>query len=102
MLFKEFIQPGNLLSNNQQVNREQIPNLPAITLDLPTKKITSKITDIKYNQNPIVISFADGTRWTLIKKQWDYLISTGNKPKINSKIELEMYLDGSVKTCKIS
>ncbi len=76
-------------------------DLPNPSLELPTKMIKGKIQEIKFNQNPIKITTDNGSVWHLSKGQWDYLLKNNKKPRINSEINVEVYLDGRVKSCKI-
>ena len=72
-------------------------NMPSPTLDIPTKTINSKVSKIFYTQNPICICLEDGTEWKITFKQWRYLESIGRKPKEGSRIQLELYIDGTIK-----
>ncbi len=108
MTFKEFVNAGAFsntafrgLDSNQFVGSGHALNLPTPTLDMPTRTIHSTVRRIVYNENPISIQLMDGTIWNLTKKQWDYLKSTNKEPKINSNIQIEMFLDGTIKSVNI-
>jgi hypothetical protein len=76
-------------------------DLPTPTLDIPTNIVKSKIQQINYTENPITISLADGTVWKCSKPQWDYLKGIGREPKEGSNVQLEIYLDGTIKAVNI-
>jgi hypothetical protein len=106
MSFREFVNPGAF----QDTSKVGIDNhffgigksdLPTPTLDLPTKTIASKVRRINYTENPISINLQDGTTWNVTKKQWDYLVAIGKTPKVNSSIQIEMYLDGTIKSLDV-
>jgi hypothetical protein len=72
-------------------------SLPTPTLDMPTKTVQGTVRRIVYNENPISVQLDNGTIWHLTKQQWDYLKATNKEPKINSNIQIEMFLDGTIK-----
>ena len=104
MSFKEFLNPGAFLNTTQMGLDPQTfgvghaLSLPTPTLEIPTKTIGGRITRINYTQNPISIHLNDGTIWNLTKKQWDYLLATNKEPRINGQIQIEVYLDGTIKS----
>ena len=105
--FKEFINPGYFSDtgkdgiDNQFFGVGKSLNMPTPTLDLPTKTLEGKVRRINYTENPISIILQDGTTWNLTKKQWDYLVSINKTPKVNSSIQIEMYLDGTIKSINV-
>jgi hypothetical protein len=74
------------------------PVLPTTLLEPPTRTIEGKIKDIRYTENPITIMLDNSTSWKVDKKQWDYLVSVGKEPKIGKRVQLEMFLDGTIKS----
>ncbi len=107
MSFKEFVYPGALLNtgvagiDNQFFGLGRSLELPTPTLDLPTRAIEGVVTRINYTENPISVNLSDGTTWNLTKKQWDYLYSTNKLPRVNSKVQIEMFLDGTIKSVNV-
>lgn len=103
MTFKEFVNAGSFQNtgttgyDNQMFGIGHALNLPTPTLDMPTKTVQGNVRRIVYNENPISVQLDDGTIWHLTKQQWDYLKATNKEPKINSNIQIEMYLDGTIK-----
>lgn len=72
--------------------------LPSPTLDIPTRTIQSRIRQIRYTDNPICICLEDGTEWKLNKDQWDYLTSLGKEPREGLMLQMELFLDGTIKS----
>lgn len=72
-------------------------DLPTPTLDPPTRTIRGKVNKISYTTNPISIALDDGTNWEVSKSQWDYLKKIGREPKEGSMVQLELYMDGTIK-----
>lgn len=111
MTFREFVNPG-AFQNTVTKGYFGTPNnagyggtpetLPTPTLDMPTKTVQGVVRRIVYNENPISIQLNNGTIWHLTKKQWDYLKATNKEPKINSYIQIEMFLDGTIKSVNIN
>jgi hypothetical protein len=111
--FKEFLEsvnPGSFLNtgwsgvdSNQffNVGHSNDVDLPTPTLDMPTRTISSKIRKIAYTENPISILLDNGSMWKLTKKQWDHLKSYGREPKENARVEMEMTVDGTIKSINI-
>jgi len=109
--FKEFVNAG-AFQNTVTKGYFGTPNnasyggtpetLPTPTLDMPTKTVQGSVRRIVYNENPISVQLDDGTIWHLTKKQWDYLKATNKEPRINSNIQIEMYLDGTIKSVNIN
>jgi hypothetical protein len=104
MSFKEFVNPGAFQNTAQMGMDNQFfgvghsLNLPTPTLEIPTKTVGGRISRINYTQNPISIYLTDGTVWNLSKKQWNYLLATNKEPKINGKVQIEVFLDGTIKS----
>jgi hypothetical protein len=73
-------------------------DMPMPTLNLPTRNIEGRVKRINYTSNPISVVLDNGTIWNLTKQQWDYLKTTGKEPKINSSVNIEMYIDGTIKS----
>ncbi len=108
MSFKEFVNAGAYQNtattgyDNQFFGIGHSLNLPTPTLDIPTRTLEGTVRRINYTENPISIHFDSGTVWNLTKKQWDYLLSTNKEPRIDSKMQIEMYLDGTIKSVNIT
>ena len=90
-----FLNTGYLYSNPQYYTRH---DLPTPSIDIPTKLITGRIRRINYTENPISIIFDNGTHWSLVKKQWEYLTQIGCEPKEGLQFRLELFLDGTIKS----
>ena len=105
--FKEFVNNGAFLNtawtgfDNQFFGIGKSLNLPTPTLDIPTKRIESRIRSIWYTKNPINIVLENGTIYKLTKEQWDYLVSIGKELREGQNIAIEMFLDGTVRTIDI-
>ncbi len=108
MTFREFIDAGSFGNtattgfDNQFFGTGHSLNLPTPTMDMPTKTLQGKVRRIKYTENPISVQLDSGAIWHLTKKQWDYLRVTNKEPKINSNIQIEMYLDGTIKSVNVT
>jgi hypothetical protein len=89
---------GNAPDNPDYYTRH---DLPTPTLDIPTNIVKSKIQQINYTENPICICLEDGTMWKLSKSQFDYLKNIGREPKEGLMIQLEIFLDGTIKAVNI-
>lgn len=106
--FKEFINAGAFLNtawagiDNQTFGLGHSLNLPTPTLDIPTKRIEGRIRSIFYNQNPITIVLENGTTWKMSKEQWDYLLGIGEEPVEGKNAQIEMFLDGTIRSVQIS
>lgn len=104
MSFKEFYNAGAFLNtaqtgfDNQFFGIGHSLELPTPTLDLPTKQLGGRVLRINYTENPISVVFDNGAIWNMTKKQWDYLKSTNKEPRINSNMQIEMWLDGTIKS----
>lgn len=101
--FKEYVNNGAFLNtawvglDNQFFGTGRSLNLPTPTLDIPTKTITGKIRSIFYTQNPITIALENGTVWKVNKEQWDYLQSIGREPREGKMVQMDLFLDGTIK-----
>ena len=71
-------------------------------VEIPTKQISGKINKIHYTHNPILVIISDGTTWKLDKKSWDFLKNQGKELKEGKTIQMELYLDGTVKNINLS
>jgi hypothetical protein len=106
--FREFVNAGAFQNtgttgyDNQVFGIGHSLNLPTPTMDMPTKTLQGNVRRIKYNENPISVQLDDGSVWHLTKKQWDYLRVTNKEPQINSNIQIEMYLDGTIKSVTVN
>jgi hypothetical protein len=106
--FKEFVNNGAFLNtawtgfDNQTFGTGHALNLPTPTLDIPTKRIESRIRSIFYTQNPINIALEDGTSWKVTKEQWDYLVATGKEPREGKLAQIELFLDGTIRSVNFS
>lgn len=106
--FKEFVNSGAFQNtattgyDNQFFGIGRALNLPTPTLDMPTKTLQGNVRRINYTENPISIQLDSGAIWNLTKKQWDYLRTVNKEPKVNSAIQIEMYLDGTIKSVNIN
>lgn len=104
MEFKEFINNGAFLNtawagfDNQTFGIGHSLNLPTPTLDIPTKRIESRIRSIFYTKNPITIVLEDGTLWKMSKEQWDTLVRSGKQPQKGKIAQIETFLNGVVKS----
>lgn len=104
--FHEFVNSGAFLNTfwkeiENPLDVEKRLNFPKVTFDIPTKIITGKVQNIFYTKNPICISLDNGTSWKVTKEQWDYLSHIGREPKKGKRVQLEMYLDGTIKSVDI-
>lgn len=106
--FKEFYNAGAFSNtawdgfDSQTFGIGKSLNLPTPTLEIPTKVIKGRIRSIFYTKNPITIALENGTTWKLTKEQWDYLRSVGKEPKENKEVQIELYLDGTIKAINFS
>jgi hypothetical protein len=106
--FKEFYNAGAFQNtattgyDNQMFGIGHALNLPTPTLDMPTKTLQGNVRRINYTENPISIQLDSGAIWNLTKKQWDYLRTVNKEPKVHSNIQIEMYLDGTIKSVNIT
>jgi hypothetical protein len=106
--FKEFVNAGAFSNtgfnqiDNQMFGIGHALNLPTPTLDMPTKTLQGNVRRINYTENPISIQLDSGAVWNLTKKQWDYLRTVNKEPRVNSAIQIEMYLDGTIKSVNIN
>lgn len=104
--FKEFVNASAFQniqakgSDNHWVSLTGSP-MPTPTLDIPTKTIEGNVRRINYTENPISILLDNGAMWNLTKEQWDYLRAINKEPKISSRMQIEMYLDGTVKAVNV-
>lgn len=101
--FKEFYNAGPFLNTTQTGHDNAFfgvkqPEIPMPSLDLPLKQVNGRVRRINYTENPISIIFDNGTTWNMTKKQWDYLKSTNKEPRINSEVQIEMFVDGTIKS----
>jgi hypothetical protein len=74
---------------------------PSPTLDLPTRVVEGRIRKLIYTSNPITAVLEDGTMWKITKKQWEYLKSIDREPKENRRVQLELFLDGTIKSVNV-
>jgi hypothetical protein len=99
--FKEFIMSGAFNSTQSYLDGQPKYyskfELDVPTLDLPTKRIESRVRAIHYTQNPITIVL-DNSNWKVTKQQWDYLNSIGQKPEIGKLAQIETFLDGTIRS----
>lgn len=72
--------------------------LPTPTIDIPTHLIDCKINKIFYTRTPICVVLSNGMVWRLNKQQWDFLREHGREPREGAHVNLELYLDGSIKS----
>lgn len=107
MSFFEFVNSGVFNNtamdgiDNQFFGLGRSPVLPTPTLDLPTKSIEGIVKQIRYTENPISINLTNGTTWKLTKKQWDYLAAVNKLPRINSRVQIETFIDGTIKSANV-
>lgn len=105
--FLEYIQAGSFL-NTAQVGLgaptwgvDHSLTLSSPTLDIPTQIISGKIRKIHYTENPIMIELEIAPnklrRWPMTKKQWEYAKSIGKEPRENMRVQMELFLDGTIK-----
>lgn len=100
--FREFVNPGAYLNTavagmaGQEFGKSL--SLPVPTLDIPTRIIETRVRSITYTTNPICICLENGGTWRATKKQWEYLKSIGREPKENSRVQVELFLDGTIKS----
>lgn len=87
-------------SGKMDIGPQRHYDLPTPTTEIPTKSIDGTIEKIQYTTNPIAVYVA-GHKWTLTKKQWDYLKSQGKELKENQRIRIELYLNGAIKSVDI-
>lgn len=107
MSFKEFVNAGAFNNtammgyDNQFFGIGKSLNLPTPTMQVPTKTLKGNVRRINYTENPISIQLDTGAIWNMTKKQWDYLLAVNKEPKINSQVQIEMFLDGTIKSVNI-
>lgn len=77
-------------------------NLPTPTLDIPAKRLEGRIRSIFYTQNPITIVLEGGAVWKVNKQQWDYLVAQGREPREGKVAQIEMFLDGTIKSVEFA
>jgi hypothetical protein len=105
--FREFVNAGafqdtgSLGYDAQTFGMGHALNLPSLTLDPPTNVIRSKIRSIQYTENPICICLENGAIWKLTKGQWDYLKDCGREPKEGISVQMELYMDGTIKAIDV-
>lgn len=102
--FKEYVNAGAFL-NSGWVGLASLPDtssIPTPTLDIPTKTLTGRIRSIFYTKNPIAIVLENGSVWKVTKSQWDYLVSMGKEPREGRFAQIEMNLDGTIKSVMFS
>lgn len=104
--FREFVNPGYFSDtgkdgiDSQTWSGERSLEMPSPTLDIPTQVFTGEVTNIRYNTNPITVYINVGRewrQWSMNHRQWKYLESLGKAPRIGSKVQIEQFLDGTIK-----
>lgn len=104
--FKEYVIGGAFLNTAQSGFDSQYfgigksLNQPVPTFEIPTQKIESRVTSIFYTRNPITICLEDGTTWKVTKSQWDYMKAIGSEPIKGKTAQLELCLDGTIKSAR--
>jgi len=107
MTFREFVNPGAFGNtatagiDNQFFGVGKSLNLPTPTLELPTRTMEGRVSRIRYTENPIAIVLDSGAVWHLTKQQWDYLRSTNKEPKTGSRVQIEMFVDGTIRAVNV-
>lgn len=96
--FRRFLQENYEPRIDNQFYGFNAANLPTPPSDIPVKKIGGKIRSIFYTKNPITIALESGAVWKLTKDQWDYLVAIGREPREGKTVQLEVYLDGTIKS----
>ena len=106
--FKEYVNAGAFLNTawaglaSTPTGIGDTPGFTSPTLDIPTRSISGRVRSIFYTKNPISIVLENGTVWKVSKSQWDYLVSTGKEPCEGKLAQIEMNLDGTIKSVVFS
>lgn len=79
-----------------------LSGLPMPAMDIPSKNLSGRIRSIFYTMNPITIVLENGSVWKLTKEQWDYLLATGKEPREGRVVNMDMNLDGTIKSVSIA
>jgi len=107
--FKEYVNAGAFLNttwsglaNLPYGPGDDTPGFPTPTMEIPTKSMSGRIRSIFYTKNPISIVLENGAVWKVTKTQWDYLVSIGKEPREGVLAQIDMNLDGTIKSVVFS
>lgn len=116
--FKEFMNPGSYTNtaftgfDNSVFGIGHSNELPMPTLNLPTEVIEGRISRFvsPFNEDPITLEIEysnpktkkiERKIWMMHKKQWENSKLAGSELKVNSRVQMEILKDGTIKGLRI-
>lgn len=105
--FREYVNAGAFNNTGAVMDTPQTfgigksNNLPTPTLEIPTRTFSGTISNILYNQDPILIRVKTQDKsysWKVTKEQWNYLKKINRQPEVDKRVMIEMNLDGTIKS----